>query len=117
MAFSANLGDTAAGLDGAHLAAEVARIGRDRISLSTMPASVAERRLATSMVALATLAFAVAVPFARVRLTEVPAFIPAYEAALLLCDLVTALLLFGQFVQLRTRALFSCWPAAICSTR
>jgi len=36
-------------------------------------------------------------PFARVPLARIPAFIPAYEATLVIIDLITATLLFGQF--------------------
>ncbi|HET6839401.1 MAG TPA: MASE4 domain-containing protein [Bradyrhizobium sp.] len=39
-------------------------------------------------------------------LTQIDAFIPAYESALVFCDLVTAVLLFCQFNVLRARALF-----------
>ncbi len=35
-----------------------------------------------------------------------PAFIPIYQSALVVCDLITAVLLFGQFSFLRSRALF-----------
>jgi two-component system, sensor histidine kinase and response regulator len=52
------------------------------------------------------LIFFVAVPFATMPLTQIDAFIPAYESALVFCDLVTAVLLFCQFNVLRSRALF-----------
>ena len=45
-------------------------------------------------------------PFAQVQLPEIRAFIPTYESALVVCDLITAVLLFGQFKFLRSRALF-----------
>ncbi len=54
---------------------------------------------------ISTLIFAAVVPFARVPLTPVWAFIPSYEAALVVSDLVTAVLLFGQFATARSRAL------------
>ncbi len=38
-------------------------------------------------------------------MAEVPAFIPLYVAALVICDLITAALLFGQFSVLRSTAL------------
>jgi signal transduction histidine kinase len=44
-------------------------------------------------------------PFARVHLPRIDAFIPAYEAALLVNDLITSVLLFGQFSRIRTYAL------------
>jgi signal transduction histidine kinase len=41
-------------------------------------------------------------PFAKTMLPAMPAFIPAYEASLIVIDMIAALLMFGQFVQLRT---------------
>ena len=54
-----------------------------------------------AIAAVATLTFATTVPFVRVPLAQMPAFIPAYEAALFFIDLITAVLLFEQFVRLR----------------
>lgn len=48
-----------------------------------------------------------AVPFVRVPLTKLPAFIPSYEAALFLIDLVTAALLYEQYVRLRSTAILA----------
>ena len=36
-----------------------------------------------------------AVPFAKVQLARLPLFVPIYESALILNDLITAALLFG----------------------
>jgi membrane-associated sensor protein len=69
-------------------------------ALATRP----QMRLAAAIAAVALLAFAAAVPFARLPLARMPAFIPAYEAALFFIDLMTALLLFEQFLQLRIPA-------------
>ena len=49
--------------------------------------------------------FIIAVPVAKVRLSPVWAFIPVYQSALVINDLITAVLLFGQFAILRSRAL------------
>ena len=62
-----------------------------------------EQRLATAVVGISVLLFIAAAPFARVPLAQVPAFIPAYEAALITMDLITALLLFGQYQPVRRR--------------
>jgi PAS domain S-box-containing protein len=51
--------------------------------------------------------FLTAVPFARVQLPQAWGFIPIYQSALTIIDLVTAALLFAQFWVLRTRALFA----------
>ena len=57
------------------------------VFLSTLPASRRERRSAT-VVGLVFLAlFALAAPFAQVKLAEVWAFIPSYQSALLVNDL------------------------------
>ena len=49
--------------------------------------------------------FLAAWPFAKVQLPKLDAFIPIYESALIINDLVTAVLLFGQFSILRSRAM------------
>ncbi len=73
--------------------------------LSTEPARPGEKRLAGVVVAVSLLAFLAGLPFVRVPLLRVPAFIPSYEAALWISDTVTAVLLFSQFMRLRSRAL------------
>jgi len=73
--------------------------------LSTLPAGPAERRLAGTVVLLSVVVFTATVPFARQTLPRITAFIPAYESALVINDLITAALLFGQFSIGRSRAL------------
>ena len=65
-----------------------------------------ERRLATVPVVLSVVIFLAIVPFATILLPEISAFIPAYESALAVCDVVTAVLLFGQASVLRSRAVY-----------
>jgi signal transduction histidine kinase len=78
----------------------------DRLAfLSTLPAGREERRLALATVLVSAVLFAVAVPVAKVPLSPVPAFIPVYQSALVVNDLITAVLLLGQFTILRARAL------------
>jgi len=73
--------------------------------LLNQPAGPRERRHAL-IVALVSLAvFAALLPFAKLKLAPVPAFIPIYESALVLTDLITAVLLFGQYRLLRSPAL------------
>ena len=76
-----------------------------RAVLSAAPASPRDLRLSGAAVALSVLVFAAAAPFAKTPLTPVPAFLPAYQAALIISDLVTAALLFGQFAILRRTGL------------
>jgi diguanylate cyclase (GGDEF)-like protein len=77
----------------------------DGVFLSTMPVTRSQRRLALAVVLVATVLFLVSAPFAKVRLQRVDAFIPTYETAIIIFDLITAILLFGQFAFLRSRAL------------
>ncbi len=49
--------------------------------------------------------FLLAIPFAKMQLVPVWAFIPIYESALVVNDMITAVLLFGQFTFLKSRAL------------
>jgi diguanylate cyclase (GGDEF)-like protein len=64
--------------------------------LSDLPAGRRERRLAWAIIAASTAIFLVLVPFAKVALRPVPAFIPIYQSALLVNDLITAVFLLGQ---------------------
>ncbi|MBV8048830.1 MAG: response regulator [Paludibacterium sp.] len=57
------------------------------------------------MVALSLIILLGLVPFAKIPVTKVWAFIPIYQSALIVNDVITAVLLFGQFSILRTRAL------------
>jgi signal transduction histidine kinase len=77
------------------------------ISLSTQPATSAERRLALAVLLVSVVIFVIAAPFAKVPLAQVGAFIPIYESALVINDLITAVLLFGQFSFLGSRSLLA----------
>ena len=77
----------------------------DMVFLSTMPAGPGHRRLALAVVLIAATLFLIGLPFASVQLPEVWAFIPVYESWLIIIDAITAVLLFGQFSILRSRAL------------
>jgi signal transduction histidine kinase len=73
--------------------------------LSSLPASNFERRFALGVVLASLAIFLIAAPFARVKLAEVWPFIPSYQSALLINDLITAVLLFAQFAILGSPAL------------
>ena len=73
--------------------------------LLNQPAGHPERRRALIVLAVSALLFCALAPFAKVQLPAVPAFIPAYETALVVNDTITAVLLFGQYRILRSRAL------------
>jgi hypothetical protein len=76
-----------------------------RVVLSMLPADRRERVRALAVVLVSSLVFLALAPFARVPLGRVDAFIPSYQSALAVNDLITAALLFGQFATLRSRAL------------
>jgi len=73
--------------------------------VSTEPAGRREIRFALVAVVISVLIFVAASPVARIPLLQVPAFIPMYVASLVICDLITAALLFGQFSVLRSPGL------------
>jgi signal transduction histidine kinase/CheY-like chemotaxis protein len=76
-----------------------------RVLLSLLPPSRGQRALALAVLLLSLLVFLACVPFAKAPLGRIDAFIPAYQAALAINDLITAALLFGQFSILRARGL------------
>src|SRR6201995_395024 len=79
--------------------------GDRNVFLSTLPASNADRRLALVVVSISIVLFVLAVPYAGVPLTPVPAFVASYQSALAVNDIITAVLLYSQFGALRRRAL------------
>ena len=75
------------------------------VFLSTLPAGRGNRGLALAIVVISSVVFLLSAPFAKTPLGQVWAFIPIYESALVINDLITAVLLFGQFAILRSQAL------------
>ncbi|MBI2749694.1 MAG: GGDEF domain-containing protein [Burkholderiales bacterium] len=73
--------------------------------ISTKPAERRDIRRALVAMAASLLFFLAAAPFAKTPLGQVPAFIPVYVSWLVICDLITAVLLFGQFSVLRSTAI------------
>jgi signal transduction histidine kinase/ActR/RegA family two-component response regulator len=80
--------------------------GGVQLSFSLMPAGPHDRRVAYAVLALSVAVFLASLPFAKVMLAPVPAFIPGYQAAFVVNDLITATLLFGQFRVSRSRCLY-----------
>ncbi len=80
-------------------------IAERSLLLSTAAATSKDRRIVFAVAIASVLAFLAIVPFAKVPMAPLPAFIPFYQSALVFNDLVTAVLLFGQFSMLRSRAL------------
>jgi PAS domain S-box-containing protein len=81
--------------------------GQRSAFLSTAIAGHGERMLAFAVMLVSTVVFVAAAPFARVPLSQLWAFIPIYQSALALNDLITAILLFAQFRILRSGALLA----------
>ena len=69
--------------------------------LANIPPSSGQRRTAHVIVLALLAILAVTWPFATVRLPQINAFVPTLAAALFVSDIVTAVLLFGQFSILR----------------
>ena len=67
----------------------------------------AQKRLALAVVVVSATIFLALIPFVRMPLVKIPAFIASYEAALAIIDLITAILLFGQFTTSRSCALLA----------
>jgi len=73
--------------------------------LLNQPAGRAERLRALVIAIASAAVFCALAPLAKVPLAPLSAFIPIYESALLVIDLITAVLLFGQYRILRARSL------------
>ena len=75
------------------------------IALGSVRASSRQQRFAIAIGLGSLLLFCGVVPFVREPLPRAPAFIPVYQVALCLIDLITAALLLGQFARQRAAGL------------
>ena len=73
--------------------------------LLTEVAGPRQKRIILIILSISLIGFVLGLPFLRVQLPEVTAFVPAYEGALWIIDVVIAVLLFGQFMELRSWSL------------
>lgn len=76
-----------------------------RLFMSSLPPGRRERRLALATVLISAVIFAALAPFAGRPLAPGWAFIPVYQSAIVVNDMVTAGLLLGQYAILRQRPL------------
>lgn len=83
------------------------RLGQSRIFLSSFPARPSDWQQAGASVTVFLLIFAGLAPVAQIPLPQVWAFIPSYQAALAVNDLVTSILLLSQFAILRSISLLA----------
>ncbi|MBV7449745.1 MASE4 domain-containing protein [Acidovorax sp. sif0715] len=65
--------------------------------MAMAPAGPVGRRWALGAVVVSAVLFLAAMPFAKLPLPKMGAFIPAYQSALVLSDLITAVMLWGQY--------------------
>ena len=79
--------------------------GARPLVLSTVPSEQGENKLPLAAVGLSLLIFVALVPFARMQLPQLSAFMPVYQSALTINDLITAILLYAQVSTFRARAL------------
>ena len=68
-----------------------------RSLLSTLPAGRREHVRAGAMLAVSVIVFLACAPFAKAMLATIPAFLPAYQSAVVLAETITAALLLAQF--------------------
>ena len=84
------------------------RIAADQpVFLSTAPAGPINRRLALAVVLVSLLIFLGLAPFAQRPLPRVLAFVPVYESAIVISDLITTAILLIQFNILRSHAILA----------
>ena len=74
-------------------------------SVATLPPTLRQRQLAFAVVVVTLAAYGAVVPFAGMPLPRIDSFIPTVMAITFVTDLVTAVLLFGQFSATGSRAL------------
>ena len=77
----------------------------EEYSMATSPATPWHRWLAFAVIVVTLVAYGAVAPFARTPLARIDSFIPTMMAIVFVTDLVTALLLFGQFSITGSRAL------------
>ncbi|MGZ5818490.1 MAG: MASE4 domain-containing protein [Burkholderiaceae bacterium] len=80
-------------------------VGNESSFLSTVLSTQHEKRLALVIVIASMAAFLVTAPFAKTLLPSVPAFLPVYQTAIIIGDIITFILLLGQYDILRSRGL------------
>jgi signal transduction histidine kinase len=91
------------------IVARATMIARDPTDVETwllsLPPTRRQTRWAVVVAVCQITALALLAPFAKTRLAQIDAFIPAFEGVIFVTDLVTSALLFSQFAIYRLRAL------------
>jgi diguanylate cyclase (GGDEF)-like protein len=73
-----------------------AATGNDGGLLSNLPAGRGEVRFAAAIIVVSSIVFLVLAPFAKLPLAPLPTFIPIYQSALVINDVIIAVFLLGQ---------------------
>lgn len=73
--------------------------------LFTLSPGRSQRNAALAVVLISLALFVAAAPFAKLPLTPMQAFLPIYQSALVVIDMITMTLLLGQYMILKSRAL------------
>jgi len=82
-----------------------AEIGGECLFVSGAAASPYQQRAAAALLLVSLVAFIAAAPFAQAQLPGLPVIVAIYEAVLITLNIVTMVLLYGQFLVVRSRAL------------
>lgn len=85
------------------------------IAIVTIPATAEQRRTAVIVIVVLLIVALAVLPFANIQLARVNTFVPVLQTVLALADLVTAVLLFAQYLILPRRALLAVASAYLCS--
>ena len=85
------------------------------IAIATTPATAAQRRMAVAVIVVLVALAALVAPFAGTQLPRIDAFIPVLQTVLAVADLITAVLLFAQYLILPHRALLAVASSYLCS--
>jgi signal transduction histidine kinase len=75
------------------------------ILLAFMPPSQRQRRIALASVLILSIVFVITAPFVNYPLRQFNAFIPAFDTAVFICQLITASLLFAEYTVSHSRGL------------
>ena len=74
-------------------------------SIATLPPTPWHRRLALAVIVVSLVAYGAVIPFVSLPLPRIDSFLPTVMAITFVTDLITAVLLFGQFSATGSRAL------------
>jgi signal transduction histidine kinase len=85
------------------------------IAIATLSATAKQRQTAVGVIIVLMIVAALVAPFADRQLGRLDAFIPVLQTVLAVADLITALLLFAQYVILPQQALLAVASAYLCS--